>query len=460
MLRKIACTKIKIARLGAAAAMTAGLSLARPVLADTHPVAPALSSRVGAAYTIYLDFSGFNFSGNWGNNASSTPGSLAAYGSVASTGTFSSTQISNIENIWARVSQEYIGYNVNVTTVDPAVAAGQAATDLSRQNYYDATAQLMHTVITPTNWSGGGGISYVGVTPNSQSGSNGYHTDFVYPSALANSLQAIGQAASHENGHGMGLSHQSDYTGNTLINEYSTGTGTGAGSVAPVMGDSYSAQRGLWSVGTADTNNGGAPTTQNDAQIIANDRNNNFINDGVGHSITTPTALAVTGNTINFNTDKGVIVPASKTSPNPTGQNNYQDDFWSFHTSGGAVSIKANSGTEFLNAGTADPGSTLDALLNLYNSSGTLVASTPFVSGSLSNTIATSLMAGDYTLQVLNAANATDTNPSYTTRNFYDMGAYFLSGSIPIPDSPTLLLFVAGALLLVIRPSRRQRTCD
>ena len=360
--------------------------------------------------------------------------------------------ISDIQNIWAIVSQEYIEYNVNVTTVDPAVAAGQASTDASREAYYNETPQMMHTIITPSNsWlPNQTGVAFVGVTPDAYNTATApYHTNFVFSNVLGDVSQDIARDATHENGHGMGLYHQADYTGNTLVNEYSAGTGSGTGSVAPIMGQMFYAQRALWSVGTADAHGGTYPSTQNDAKIIANDPNNSFINDGVGHSITTPTALAVNGNTINFNVDKGVIIPASQSNPNPAGQNNYQDDFWSFHTSGGAVRITANSGTEFLKAGTADPGSTLDALLNLYNSSGTLVADTPFVSGSLSNTLATNLTAGDYTLQVLNAANAVDNNPLYTTRNFYDMGAYFLTGSIPVPEPSTLTMLAIGGIVLL-----------
>jgi len=39
------------------------------------------------------------------------------------------------------------------------------------------------------------------------------------------------------------------------------------------MGDSYSAQRGLWKIGTAHVNNNG-PTTQNDISVILNTTNN------------------------------------------------------------------------------------------------------------------------------------------------------------------------------------------
>ena len=35
---------------------------------------PQLDSRPGAAYTLYLDFGGFSFTGNWNNNSADTPG--------------------------------------------------------------------------------------------------------------------------------------------------------------------------------------------------------------------------------------------------------------------------------------------------------------------------------------------------------------------------------------------------
>ena len=94
--------------------------------ADTHASdVPQLNSRPGAAYTVYLDFAGFNFTGTWGGDGSGagTPGSTPAFDNVASTGGFNTTQQNDIREIWARVSQCYTAFNINVTTVDPAVAA-------------------------------------------------------------------------------------------------------------------------------------------------------------------------------------------------------------------------------------------------------------------------------------------------------------------------------------------------
>ena len=105
--------------------------------------------------------------------------------------------------------------------------------------------------------SGGGGVSYVGVTKNSYAttgiNSNagpGYHTDWIFSDLATSNLQFIGEAASHENGHGFGLNHQSDFTGSTMNNEYSTNNGaTGSGSYAPIMGDSYGVRAAeLWAL--------------------------------------------------------------------------------------------------------------------------------------------------------------------------------------------------------------------
>ena len=144
-----------------------------------------------------------------------------------------STSVSRTRSaqVWARVAQCYTPFHINVTTVDPAVAAGQADTDAHRQAYYDQTPRMMHTVIgqQQNNWSGPyGGISYVGVAQYSYDPSGttaapataGRRTGSL-PTASGAPVRPCGQATAHENGHGLGLSHQSDYTGDTYVNEYS-----------------------------------------------------------------------------------------------------------------------------------------------------------------------------------------------------------------------------------------------
>src|SRR5260221_12473719 len=107
-------------------------------------VVPAYNSRPGANYTLYLDFAGFSYTGHWNGNA---PGVVPAYTIDADAANFSAQEQTNMQIIWARVAEKYTAYNVNVTTVDPAIAAGKNGSDLMRQTYYDNTAQLMHTVI-------------------------------------------------------------------------------------------------------------------------------------------------------------------------------------------------------------------------------------------------------------------------------------------------------------------------
>ncbi|MGC4032163.1 MAG: hypothetical protein QM754_10620 [Tepidisphaeraceae bacterium] len=225
---------------------------------------PAYSSLPGAAYTLYLDFGGFAYTGNW---YTGTPGTTPAYTVDSDATTFSSTELTNIHNIWSRVAQKYAMYNINVTTVDPAVAAGAAGSDAARQSYYDSTAKMMHTVIGGSGgWTGGGGVSFVGVTAGSYA-NTGYHTNWVFAAQAPTQLQFVAEATAHENGHGLGLNHQSDYSGTTKVTEYSDGTGA----LSPIMGVSYySSRAGLWSKGTVAGTSG--PVVQNDAYVIGADR--------------------------------------------------------------------------------------------------------------------------------------------------------------------------------------------
>nr|MCU0704121.1 hypothetical protein [Fimbriiglobus sp.] len=104
------------------------VSLSQAVVAQI----PTLSSRPGAAYTMYMNFGGFNYTGTW---AGGTPGTVAAYGGTTA----------QMTEIWARTAEKFAAFNINVTTVDPAVAAGQGGSDISRQNYYTTTARVMHS---------------------------------------------------------------------------------------------------------------------------------------------------------------------------------------------------------------------------------------------------------------------------------------------------------------------------
>jgi hypothetical protein len=431
-----------------------------PVVSQAPSGLPLLTSNPGAAYTIYLDFGGFTFTGTWGGGVSNpSPGVTPAYDDAV--GSFSAGEISNIRNVWARVAQKYTGFNVNVTTVDPAVAAGQAGTDAARQAYYDSQAQMMHTVIGGSGaWSGGGGVSYVGVTKNAYSptgfnsnAGRGYHTDWIFSDEATNNLQFIGEASSHENGHGFGLNHQSDFNGSTLSNEYSTNNNfTGNNSYAPIMGDSYNVQRGTWRVGNSDSG-GGALATQNDVKVIVNNPNmSGFVDDAIGHTRITAIPVTLAGSAINPGVTRGWITPVSAASPNPIGAGNYTTDFFSFASDGVTpISLTVNDGTELLNVGTADPGATLKSTLAILDSTGATVGNGTLAVNTLSETYNGTLPAGVYYAQVSSFGGNNNTNGGTdTSGQYYDMGAYFLTGTglVAVPEPVVMMLMPFVGLLV------------
>jgi autotransporter-associated beta strand protein len=421
-------------RVTAVLAIMASLSMTE-ACADTHTAGvPQLNSLPGAPYTLYLDFAGFNFTGTWGG--SGTPGNTPAFDNIS--GTFSTAERNKISQVWARVAQCYTPFHVNVTTIDPAALAGQADTDAHRQAYYDVTPQLMHTVIgqQQNSWFGPyGGVSYVGVAQDSYdpSGYNGgagagWKTNWIFTDGVGTGL-ACGQAAAHENGHGLSLLHQSDYTGDTYVNEYSVGdNNSGNGTYAPIMGAAYYTQRGAWRVG--DSNNGSSNHIQNDVSVLLGNNNiGGFVEDGIGHSLATATLMPLSGSTINAALAKGIITPASTAAPTPIGASNYTTDFFRFYTSGGPISLVARDGSEFLTVGAADPGATLRSTLKILDPSGTIVGSATEAASTLSETYSGTLSAGWYYAQIASYGGHSQTLGSYNTTSYFDMGSYFLTGS-------------------------------
>ncbi len=446
--------------------------------ADVHTGGvPLLNSRPGAAYTVYLDVNGFNYNGVWDSGELGMPGSTPSVGDVDAAATFNATQVASIKQIWERMAQSYIGFNVNVTTVDPAVAANQASTDVARQNFYDATPNMMHTVIgsqvrggalvTAANpsgkWysTGADGVSGLGVVAGVTGGTgNGGHTNWMFTEDQQGpgfiNGEYIGAISAHENGHAFGLYHQSDYTGDTLTHEYTNGDAVGTtttpGTYVAIIGNADARQRIAWRVGDTDQN--GVRTPINDIQsMLATDNVSNgragtanlhLVDDGIGHSRDTATPLAITGNTVDFNLAQGVIVPNSETTPVASGFTNYTQDWFSFNSTGSPITLTANDGTEFLTPGVADGAGTLRSTLDIYNAAGLIVGTAIEDASTLFETYTGTLPLGTYYANIDSFGGHVQDAPAFNAATYYDTGAFFLTGSgfaaVPEPASLGLVL--------------------
>jgi hypothetical protein len=204
---------------------------------------PVLNSYPAAAATLYIDFDGeYVFGTGWNFNGpiDAKPADLSE---------------AAMQEIFARVAEDYRVFNVNITT-DFLVFA---ATPISKR---------MRVIVTQTHeWSpGAGGTSYT------KSFSWGDDTPaWVFSAALGNNPKNIAEAISHELGHTLGLHHQSNYsTACGKLEEYSTGQGTGEIGWAPIMGVGYNRNMTTWHTGT---NAKGCTTIQEDINVIASSLN-------------------------------------------------------------------------------------------------------------------------------------------------------------------------------------------
>jgi len=334
---------------------------------------PVLHSNPNAAAKLYLDFTGSS-DPTWG---SYNPGTTPAYSQDADTTTFSDSEITSMREIWARVSEKYSPFNVDVTT----------------QNSGNLTDKLTQKMVFGGGgaWLGAqaGGVSYVGAFYNSAP-----NVSFVFTDNLgAGAPKYSAEAAAHEAGHAFGLQHQGLWTSGTLTQEYNPGTAA----AAPIMGNSYSATRGLWWLGTPSSS---ATAIQDDMAVISGSNNGfGYRSDAVGNTTAAATPL---GSNTSFS-GSGIIERTSDL------------DYFSFSTTGGGVTINANT--------IANPysnGATLDMKLELRNSSNAVIA-TSDQAGPAAEAISTHLAAGTYYVDVASHGS------------YGDVGQYSFSGSIA-PD--------------------------
>lgn len=354
--------------------VTAGSTSGTTTVSASSPLTsiPVLNSLPGAAVSLYLDFDG-HFESSWGSYRNITQPAFDQDGDAT---TFSDAELVTIQNIWRYIAEDYSPFKVNVTTVQPASFANGAALRIS--------------IGGDGSWIGPyGGVAYVNSFTNSIS-----NVVFVFPKNLANgNAKYTAEASSHESGHGFGLQHQSLYSGTTKVDEYYGGPGDGR---APIMGDSYSATRGLWWYGTSATS---STTIQDDMAVISRTANGfGYRIDDYGNTASTASALSVSGSQLS---GSGIITTTNDV------------DFFAFTTDAGPIAINVSVLPGF---------NDLDATLQLFDANGGLIA-TADPSTSFGASFTGTVVAGSYRVAVSSHGG------------YGDVGQYTISGTIAVPTN-------------------------
>ena len=166
---------------------------------------PVLNSRPSATAVLYLDFDGHSDnSGVWDNWGYSNP-------IVTAASTMNSSQITEIHK---RVSEDFIVFNINVTTSSSVYSAAPSSL---RQR----------VVITPTDNfynNPANGNSTAGGVANRGSFGGGEIACYAFENKVGYLPKPISDLCSHELGHTLNLAHQSEYNAScNKILEYNNG---------------------------------------------------------------------------------------------------------------------------------------------------------------------------------------------------------------------------------------------
>ncbi len=391
----------------------ADMELPQPAAGESStPTAPeaitateafTLHSKPGASKVIYLDFDGHVITGTaWNNNYATLY--AKAFDVDGNPAVFNADELNRIAEIWHRIAEDYAAFDVDVTTEEPAV-------------FTSHTGRLLMTEDTDENGNpmpaqGAGGVAYVNVFGRPDYPTY-YSPALVYVENLSKSAPYIAEAASHEMGHNMGLSHDG-VNGGTA---YYPGHGSGWVSWGPIMGTGYNDNVSQWSKGEyVNANN-----DQDDIAIIAGKVG--MRSDDHADTLPAATLLAVA--------EDGTV---SVTSPENDPHNNNPankgiidsvSDVDMFGFSSGAGLVELTVTPSWLAWPRNGRGTNLDVEITLYDVSGSIIAS----DDPLDNTdaqISVNVPAGDYYLGITGVGNSLSPYSDYGSQ-----GQYFISGSVP-----------------------------
>lgn len=413
--------------------MALGLDSTTPQWSSTPLLDPSLTFRLhsdpNATRLIYLDFDGHTTTGTaWNSSAFGMTSSFTspAYDIDGNAANFSSTELTRIQQIWQRVASDFAPFDVDVTTQAPPIDW------LSRMSTADTTYGIRVVVTSYGPYSSsGGGVSFVGsFTASSDTPA------FVYNRTVIGAAEAI----SHEVGHTLGLSHDGQGS-----NTYYGGHGSGETGWAPIMGSSYNRSVTTWDVGQYyGTNNGGSSANYgkgpDDLAVITGYNGFGYQPDLVGNSSATATNLKVSGGqvsqfgTIETKQDQDyysfdlATLGGIDLSFDPYWIRTYVDGDGAW---GGTSTAWASRVSDLYSSTSyVENGSNLDLLVNLYNSSGRLLASSN-PTGLTASLTMSGLAAGRYFLSLDGTGYG---DPMATTPTGYtdadSLGFYRISGTI------------------------------
>jgi autotransporter-associated beta strand protein len=357
-----------------------------------------LHSRPGANRVIYLDFNGHidNTPGNWTEGAYAPP-----FDVDGDETTFNATELNRIIGVWQRVAEDFAMYDINVTTEDPGIEA------LRKTNSSDAVYGIRVCIGgSSSDWysGGAGGVAFVGSFDSSND-----VPCWVFPKSLGNSEKNIAEAASHEVGHSLGLSHDGIEGG--------TGYYSGHGNWAPIMGVSYSKPISQWSKGEyANPNN-----PQDDLAVMLT-QGAVYRPDDHGGAVATATRLSSDASGI---TVSGVIERTTDL------------DFFRVDAVGGSLAISATP---------APRGGNLRVEVKLYDAAGTLLqtaTSADTSAGTQPVTLTRTVSAGVFYFSVDGIGNGDPLTTGYS--DYASLGQYNASVTGAVPGGFTWTSVIGGA---------------
>ncbi len=305
-----------------------------------------LHSNPGATKVIYLDFDGHH--GLEGGGIYYAP-----YNFEGPDSTFSDAELTRIQLVWQSVSEDFLPFDVDVTTENPGVEA-------LRNSGGGDTHWGIRCVVSPSNWD----YSWAYI------GSFNWDTDYECQAYTGdNSWIWIADSASHEVGHSLWLGHD----GGGGDGEYYEGHGSGITHWSPIMGWSgYGVSQ--WSIGEY----AGANNQEDDLTIITTQNGFGYRADDHGSMTSTATAIDVDHAALEV-VEEGIIERTNDV------------DFFAFTMPGdGNVQFVINPDNLAAN---------LDILAKLHDAGGAVLY-TSNRSDSLSAGFDVSLSAGSYYLSI------------------------------------------------------------